>query len=70
MRKYLSTMFYVYSAATGNCFLIAAALIEFACGYALGGDIATWIAYPAAGLFAIVALCSQWSIIRDIRKYA
>ena len=66
----LSHIFYVHHSATGACFLLLAALVEILCGYNVDEMTATWIAYPAAGLFAIVALCNVWSIIRFERKYA
>lgn len=68
--KQLNRIFYIYSEASGAVFMAFSALVEFACGLAIGGDIQLWIANPAAGFFASVALLGVLHIIRSERIYA
>ena len=73
-RRRLSYLNYVHGPSIASIvLLLLAGAVELACGLSLraAGDpfIHTWIAAPAAGLFATVALCIFWSIIRFERRY-
>ena len=68
--KALDRIFYIYTSASFSVFALVAALIEVLCGAAIGGDVQTYFANPAAGFFAIVAGFIWLDILRDERKYS
>jgi hypothetical protein len=69
--RYISHVFYVYSEAAGAVFMLAGAALELACGAALGWDHPIAIlAWHAADIFTVIALCMVWSIYRSELRFA
>lgn len=62
---------YVYGPTLGLSAMCAiAAALELVCGLMSQTEIADFVAFPAAALFSVIALCMVWSVIRDERRYA
>ena len=66
----INRLFYVHTNLSLAVFLIVGTAVELLCGMNIDHFTALWIAYPAAGLFSIIALCIVWSVIRWERRYA
>jgi hypothetical protein len=65
LRSYVSYLFYVYSEMGGAVFMLAGAGLELFLGSALGWDHPIAIlAWFAAVLFAVIAVCMLWSVYR------
>lgn len=70
MKKTLGRLFYVHTEMAGALFMLFGAALELACGAALGWDHPIAIlAWHAAVLFIVAAVCMLWSVYRFEQKY-
>ena len=69
--KRLKNIAYVHGPQIGFIsFALIGAILEMACSVSLGAEHPIGVlAYYAALLFAVMALCSIWSIVRFEQRY-
>lgn len=71
LKRYISHLFYVHTEMGGSVAMFLGAGLEIMCGAGLGWDNPIAIlAFFAADIFAVIALCMLWSVYRWERRHA